>query len=143
MKRNLRLAAAVMAVLGLAAVYGILTIAPAQAQGRAGMSWSGRVDQDTIIYIHQDKARTDTITGHTTDHIRTNFWRLLPDRPVRVFLVNWQGRGFVRVVQQPSLDNSFTAAVEIRDPQPGHGDYSFTLGWDRPFVGGQDRDDGY
>lgn len=133
MKRKLTFAAAAVAILGLAAICGLSAIKTAQAQGRPGMSWSGRVDQDTIIYIHQDKARTDTITGHTTDHIRTDFWAPLPDRPVRVFLFNRQGRGFIQVIQQPSLDNGFTAAVEIRDPQAGHGNYNFTLGWTRPF----------
>lgn len=132
MKRNLNFAASLAAILGLAAVYGALTITPAQAQGRAGMSWSGRVDNDVIVYIHQDNARTDTLSGRSTDHIRTDFWGRLPDRPVQVYLENRQGRGVIRVIQQPRPDNGFTAGVEIRDPQAGYGDYNFTLGWSRP-----------
>lgn len=132
-----RYTAALLAAMALVAAFGILAAKPALAQGRPGMSWSGNVDSDVIVYIHQGSARTDTIDGHQTTHIRTDFWGRLPDRPVRVFLVNWQGRGFVRVVQQPRPDNGFTAGVEIRDPQPGRGDYSFTLSWTRPFWGGR------
>ncbi len=141
MVRRLRIAAAVLAVGGLMIAYGALASAPAQAQGQPGMSWSGKVDENVIVYIHEDHAQTQDISGKQTTHISTNFWGRLPDRPVDVSLANWQGRGIVRLIQEPRPDNNFTAAVRIRDPQAGKGFYSFTLTWarDRDWDGGGGR----
>jgi hypothetical protein len=60
------------------------------------------------------------------------FSRPLPHRDVEVSLEDQQGRGEVRLVEQPRQRNSYTARVSIRDPQSGSGEYSFTLVWTRP-----------
>lgn len=142
MTRKLRFAVAALAAFGLMIAFGAMTATPAQAQqGQAGMSWSGRVDDTAIVYIHEDHAQTQDISGHQTTHINTNFWGRLPAHPTNVYLSNRQGRGLVELIQQPRRDNNFTAAVRIRDPQPGKGFYSFSLSWDRDRDwGGRGRD---
>ena len=44
-----------------------------------------------------------------------------------VSLEDVEGRGEVRLVQQPRAENDYTARVRIRDHQGGAGDYGFTL----------------
>jgi hypothetical protein len=42
--------------------------------------------------------------------------------------VQWaQGRGSIRVVQQPTPRNGHTTVIRINDPQGGYGRYAFEL----------------
>ena len=117
--------------LGLAAAFGVLaTVAPANAQGRRDISWRGDVDDTVIVYFHGDRVRTETVTGDGPRNVST-FGRL-PDRPVTVFLSEREGRGRTRIIQQPSAENDYTAAVRIKDPQGGRSHYEFRLSWRRP-----------
>lgn len=104
---------------------------PANAQGQHGVSWSGDVDDVVIVYVHGDRVRTETVSGHSPWNVSTNVFGRLPDRPVRVWLSDQDGRGRVRVIQQPGPDNDFTAAVRIHDPQSGKSHYHFDLNWER------------
>jgi hypothetical protein len=55
-----------------------------------------------------------------------------------VSLDETNGRGDIRLLQQPGRENDYTAQVLIRDPQGGSADYSFTLSWSQPRRGGPD-----
>ncbi|REJ75217.1 MAG: hypothetical protein DWQ47_06945 [Acidobacteria bacterium] len=95
------------------------------------MSWSGRVDDVIEIRISGRYATTQTISGSRPTNIRYNFERALPRREVSVSVDRSDGRGTVRVVEQPSRRNNYTAVIEIRDPRSGADNYSFELEWDR------------
>ena len=56
-------------------------------------------------------------------------------RDTTVSLEGTEGRGEVRLIQQPRDENGYAARVRIRDHQGGAGDYSFTLLWTRPARG--------
>ncbi len=114
----------------------VATALPAAAQGRAGISWSGNIDANTVIYIQGNSVSTQVRRGQGPTGVSYHFFGRLPNRPVLVSLANWDGRGIVRILQQPGPDNGFTAAVQIRDPQPGRGHYDFDLRWDGGFGGG-------
>jgi hypothetical protein len=47
-----------------------------------------------------------------------------------------EGRGEIRLIEQPRQRNNYTARVSIRDPLDGAGEYSFMLVWNR--VGSKD-----
>ena len=94
-----------------------------------GVRWEGDVDDTTIVYVHRRDVRTDTVAGHSASHVNVHQFGGLPDRPVSVFLRHEDGRGHVRIVQQPGPDNDWTAAVRLHDPQPGRSHYEFELGW--------------
>jgi hypothetical protein len=135
------IAAGVSAVaLGSALAFGT----PANAQARHhGVSWVGTVDDTVEVQVHGDDVRTVTVSGKGAWHVTQNVYGRLPvDRPVRVFLHDYQGRGRVRVVQQPDSSNGFTAIVRVRDPEPGSGRYHFDLTWARPggMMGDRDND---
>jgi len=53
----------------------------------------------------------------------------LPSREVTVSLEEPQGRGEIRLLEQPRESNGYRARVLIRNPQAGPGDYSFRLAW--------------
>ena len=128
----------------LLAVIGAL-ILPANAQGRyhndlddygrpyapegGQVNWSGNVDDTTIVYIHLHDVSTQTVSGKSATDVHARVFGRLSRGPVYVSLRQWDGRGRVRVIQEPSPDNDFTAAVRIRDPQPGRSHYDFVLGW--------------
>ena len=54
----------------------------------------------------------------------------LPSQPVEVTLRQIKGRGRVRLMEQPSERNGFTAVVRIEDPKGGDDRYEFELTWD-------------
>ncbi len=94
--------------------------------------WGGRVDEEAIISC-QDKicsSRSDHGAPVAGEHFK--FSRPLPHREVEVTLEDIESRGEIRLLQQPSESNHYTARVSIRDPLPGFGEYSFTLAWRRP-----------
>ena len=110
------------------------------------MTWRGDVDDTTLIYFHGDEVRTRDVSGKGSTRTSTEVFDRLPRGAIRVFLTDHDGRGQVRVVQQPTPDNDFTAAVRISDPQPGRGHYEVALTWaplPSPYGGrGEGRDGG-
>lgn len=98
---------------------------------RSRVKWSGRVEGHTIISCANARCNSQAEAGTHVMHERFKFTRPLPQREVQVTLVNSDGRGEVRLVEQPSETNGYTARVEISDPQGGADDYAFTLSWDR------------
>jgi hypothetical protein len=64
------------------------------------------------------------------------FSKPLPDRETEVRLERFDGRGEIRLIEQPRESNNYTARVSIRDLRAGASDYSFTLVWNR--AGGKE-----
>ena len=121
--------------LGAAALFGALLM-PAAAQRpfaggppRGHVSWSGDVDDTVTVSVHGTDVRTQTVSGKDVSNPSIQVVGRLPDRAVRVVLRRVNGRGDVRIVQQPNPRNNFTARVRIHDPQSGSSHYSFVLGW--------------
>ncbi|HYL36643.1 MAG TPA: hypothetical protein VEV17_12085 [Bryobacteraceae bacterium] len=94
-------------------------------------TWSGRVDREAVISCQARSCVSSAGAGAPVAGERFKFTRPLPNRAVEVSLEGAQGRGEIRLVEQPSERNRYTARVSIRDPQAGAGDYSFTLAWSR------------
>jgi len=101
-----------------------------QGRDRDLARWSGDVDDTTIVTIHGDTIDTRTVRGKETRDIRTDTRGRLPNFPARVVLQRVEGRGEVRIVEQPRPENDFTIRVRIHDPRPGAARYRFTLAWE-------------
>lgn len=95
------------------------------------LTWSGRVDEEALISCQARSCVSSAARGSPVAAEHFKFSRPLPDRAVDVSLENAAGRGEIRLVEQPSESNHYTARVLIRDSQPGASDYSFTLAWNR------------
>ncbi|HEX5228201.1 MAG TPA: hypothetical protein VFW44_10850 [Bryobacteraceae bacterium] len=95
------------------------------------VSWSGRVDESAVISCHERTCSSSSEAGAPVSGEAYKFSKPMPDRDLDVRLEFPEGRGDVRLIDQPRERNHYTARVAIRDPQTGSGDYSFTLVWNR------------
>jgi hypothetical protein len=99
------------------------------------VTWSGRVDHAAVINCQKKSCVSTAEQGAehgppvADEHFK--FSKPLPDRVTEVRLEGQDGRGEIRLVEQPLESNHYTAKVSIRDPGPGAGDYSFILVWNR------------
>jgi len=98
---------------------------------RDKIAWTGRVDQEAIINCRARSCVAQTGSGAPVADEHFKFSRPLPNHDVEVALEQVEGRGEIRLVEQPSERNQYTARVSIRDPQSGVGEYAFALVWSR------------
>lgn len=98
--------------------------------GSGTLRWSGRVDDVQEIRIRGRRASSYTVSGGGAYDVRTSVSGSgLPDRNVTVRVRTFDGRGSVRVVQQPSARNDYTAVLRVEDRQGGAGYYDFEASW--------------
>ena len=98
-----------------------------QTSGR--VRWRGTVDDNVQLLIRDDQIEVRTIGGSVYDNATYNFTSPLPRRRTSVTVNKISGRGEVRVLQQPTRDNDYTAVVEIRDPKGDAREYEIEVSW--------------
>ena len=104
-----------------------------RGEGRTeAIAWSGRVDEEALVSCQAKTCSSSAASGAPVAGEHFKFTRPLPGRPVEVTLAEREGRGEIRLVEQPSERNHYTVRVSIHDPQGGSSDYSFKLAWNRP-----------
>lgn len=91
--------------------------------------WRGTVDDNVQLIIRDDHIEVRTIGGSIYDNATYNFTSPLPRRRTSVTVNKLSGRGEVRIIQQPSRDNDYTAVVEIRDPKGEAREYEIEVSW--------------
>ena len=92
--------------------------------------WQGQVDGIAILHL-AGKRLTVQIQQARRWSARSSTFPMrcpTPSKKVRVEVL--EGRGYVHVVDQPSIENHYTLAVAIEDRQPGSSFYSIALYWD-------------
>jgi hypothetical protein len=97
------------------------------------VTWSGRVIQGAIVSCHAKSCDSSAEQGApsvSSEHYK--FSKPLPAHDSEVSLEDPEGRGEIRLIEQPRERNGNAVKVAIRDPGPGAGDYAFTLVWNRP-----------
>jgi hypothetical protein len=96
------------------------------------VSWRGTVDNEVQLFISNASVETRTIAGTTFPNGNFNFTSPLPsNRRLTVEVNKIKGRGKVRVIQQPTRDNNFTAVVQINDEGGGAKEYELEIYWTR------------
>ncbi|HLJ47524.1 MAG TPA: hypothetical protein VKU01_16025 [Bryobacteraceae bacterium] len=95
------------------------------------LKWSGRVDGEIVVACHRNECRSQTVEGGPVLHEKYKFSRPLPDREVSLRLEVTDGRGQVKITEQPNERNGYVTRIVVRDRQGGYGDYGFVLAWDR------------
>lgn len=98
-----------------------------EVSGRA--FWRGVVDNETQLVIRGNEIETRAVSGSPTYNVTYNFTSPLPDRSRTVEVVKRNGRGTVRVLQQPRRENDFTAVVQIIDGDKGAKEYQLEISW--------------
>jgi hypothetical protein len=92
-------------------------------------SWSGRVDDRANIIIHGGTIRSEDVSGTGLQVGYQNINGVLPRRAVTVSARKTDGRGDVRVIQQPNRSNDFTAIVQVVDSRGGSDNYRVDISW--------------
>jgi hypothetical protein len=93
------------------------------------VAWRGKVDIETRLHIKAGTLETRVVAGPNWGGESYNFTSPLPSRAVTVEVYKKKGRGSVRILQQPSRENDFTAVVQILDPDGGWKDYELDIFW--------------
>ena len=94
--------------------------------------WEGDVDEAAVLYIRGDHLEVENPRGERVLHQRYRFFHLPPDSRQQVRLEVVEGRGSLRIAEQPTLENQYTIVVDVEDLQEGRGHYSIALYWDAP-----------
>jgi hypothetical protein len=95
------------------------------------LTWTGLVDEAAIVSCRRQSCVSSAEQGAPVANEHFQFSRPMPDRDTDVRLEIPEGRGEIRLIEQPRQQNNYTARVSIHDPLAGAGDYSFTLVWNR------------
>lgn len=91
------------------------------------LTWNGRVDNRVQISLRADEVKTTAIAGRLSG-VFHNLNGVLP-RNATISVRTLDGRGQVRVLQQPSRANRNTAIVEIYDSKRSDDNYSLEISW--------------
>jgi hypothetical protein len=97
----------------------------------AGMlRWTGRVDDVVELRISGRRVEAITRSGVRVSETNARFDGAgLPARPMSLNVDQYNGRGHVELVQQPSPWNGWTAVVRINDNRAGADFYDLTVRW--------------
>lgn len=90
--------------------------------------WRGTVDDRVRLVLQDRYMRVETISGTSYGEGTWSFTSAL-GRNVIVDVNKQKGRGNVRVLQQPSKQNDFTAVIEIYDSGGGAKEYELEIYW--------------
>lgn len=94
-----------------------------------GVSWVGRVDGRDLIYIRGNQLWVDHREGQAIRETDFQFSRPLPNRQTNVTVRRVNGRGTVRLIEQPSPYNNYTAVIQIEDRESGSDRYQLEIDW--------------
>lgn len=94
------------------------------------MTWNGRVDDVVQVVIRGRSADTVTISGREYRDGRARFeGRVGRRNNSRARVEKEEGRGKIRVTQQPSRRNKYTTIIRVEDSKGGDDRYKFTVEW--------------
>ena len=91
--------------------------------------WRGTVDSKVQLVIRDRSIETQTITGRAYPAGTFSFTNSMPNQNVEVSVVKKEGRGNIRIVQQPNRRNNFTTIIEIDDAGGGARQYQLEIFW--------------
>lgn len=98
-----------------------------QREGKA--FWRGTVDKEVQLVVQRRNIETRTISGSPYRNEVFSFTSALPTRNVTVDVIKKSGRGTVRIVEQPSRSNDYTAIIQILDEGSGAKEYQLEIVW--------------
>ena len=119
----------------IALLFAFFAVSTSQAQTESPTSagkvfWRGSVDNKVHLTIKADTLEQKTVEGADNEVGNFSFTAPLPQEPVTVQVTRKEGRSKkIKVIQQPTADNDFTAIVEIHDDGGGSRDYILEIFW--------------
>lgn len=117
----------------IASLYALFAVSSAQAQSESTSGkvfWRGSVDNKVHLTIKGDTLEQKLVEGAEKPAGAFSFTAPLPAQAVTVQVTRKEGRSKkIKVIQQPTVDNDFTAIVEIHDDGGGARDYVLEIFW--------------
>ncbi len=102
--------------------------------------WEGTVDGTIVIRLRRRQIDVETLSGLPVQQQRYDFTSPLPSASTDLKLTIIEGRGRVRLIEQPRTSNDYVAVVRIEDEKPGRSYYAFELHWEsRTWFDDEDR----
>lgn len=98
-------------------------------RGPGVLRWSGRVDGRDVINIRGNQLWIEHQAGGQITEATYRFESPLPNDQRNVTVRKVRGRGTVRVIEQPSRSNNFTAKILIDDDNGGADRYEIEISW--------------
>ncbi len=92
------------------------------------LTWNGRVDNRVQIVLQGDDVQTKQLAGRLSN-VYHNLQGVLPRRNATVSVIKLDGRGDVRIMQQPNRNNNYTAIIEIYDDKRSDDNYNLQIRW--------------
>jgi hypothetical protein len=101
-----------------------------QVSGSGHFQWQGIVDGSDNIRLRASYVDMVHLTSGQVQQATYQLSAPLPLRPVQVSLRKVRGRGQIRLLEQPTASNNYTAVVQVNDQgESGNAWYEFTLDW--------------
>jgi hypothetical protein len=91
--------------------------------------WRGQVDGDLRIVVRPEGVGYSVVSGAQPRDVVASGTHRMQRRAGQLAVSQYQGRGSVSIVQQPSARNNYTAIVRVMDRLSGYGYYDFDLFW--------------
>jgi hypothetical protein len=115
--------------------FGCLLAALAAATGHAAdeqpqLVWTAQASGVVALRVHGTSVDATPANKRLFSGQRHRFLDRLPDRRQNIRIDVIEGRGTVRIVEQPAENNRFTASVSIEDPLPDRSTYLLAFYWD-------------
>ncbi len=92
------------------------------------LTWNGRVDNRVNIVLQGEEVKTNIVAGRLSG-VYHNLQGVLPRRNATLSVIKLDGRGTVRVIQQPTRDNNYTAMIEVYDAEKSDDNYNLQIRW--------------
>jgi len=99
--------------------------------GQSGgvIRWRGKVDGRDQLIIRGNHVEVKHLEANPIRNMSQTFSSPLPKTNVQVNLNIIDGRGKVRIIEQPSRSNNYALIIEIHDKKGGSDNYEFELYW--------------
>lgn len=101
-----------------------------QVSSTGHFQWQGLVDGSDNIRLQGSNVNVTHLSAAPIQEASHQLSAALPYSPVQVTLNKVRGRGQIRLLEQPTASNNYTAVVQVDDQsQQGNAWYEFTLDW--------------
>ena len=128
----------------------LITATGGWAEHRPALTWEGEVNGTAVLIVEGDRVDVDSRSAGSVSRTSYRFNTPLQADSGRITVENRQGSGRVRVIEQPSRNNNFSAVVEISSRNRTPQFMSLDFYWEDSRISSRDnrdnrgyRDDGY
>ncbi len=111
------------------ALLGILPAVLQASDGRPNLVWQADLQGIHDLVVQGDRVTVETKSGPMPTNVVYRFVTTMPADDMEVAVEPISSRGYVHVVEQPSLSNGYSLRIRIEDRQDGLYPYRVAVSW--------------